>query len=167
VRLAARGRRVLRQRTVRRFRPGRAPAVWRPHQLADGRYVVRFAAAARAGAGNVRHVAVARRAGRFHSLPALERSSACGAIRLLRAESPAFGGRGAAALRASFRLGSAGLARLELLRGGRVVRRLRSRRAGAGRLVHVTVPARGLARGAYRLRLSAGGARRSVGARRL
>ncbi|MEA2134248.1 MAG: phosphatidylinositol-3-phosphatase, partial [Solirubrobacteraceae bacterium] len=51
VRLAARGRRVLRQRTVRRFRTGRAPAVWRPRQLADGRYVVRFAAAARAGSG--------------------------------------------------------------------------------------------------------------------
>ena len=43
VRLAARGRRVLRARTVRRFRPGHAPAVWRPRHLADGLYLVRFA----------------------------------------------------------------------------------------------------------------------------
>jgi phosphatidylinositol-3-phosphatase len=165
IRLTARGRRVLGPRTVRRFRTGHAPAVWRPRRLADGLYVVRFAVSARAGGGNVRHIAVARRAGRFHALPAIERLRTCGAIRLLRVRRPAFGGRGAAPLRASFRLGAAGAARLELLRGGRVVRRLRSGRVGAGRAVHVSVSSSGLARGSYRLRLTAGGERTTVGAR--
>jgi hypothetical protein len=167
VRLAARGRRVIGSRTVRRFRAGRAPALWRPRRLADGLYVVRFTAPARAGSGNPRHVAVAQRAGRFHALPAIERSRPCGAIRLLRVRRPAFGGRRAAPLRASFRLGAAGPATLVLMRGGRVVRRLRSGPVAAGRAVRVTVRPRGLARGAYQLRLTAGSARAAVGARRL
>jgi hypothetical protein len=167
VRVTARGRRVLRARTVRRFRAGHAPAVWRPRRLADGLYLVRFAVPFRGGGDSIRRVAVERRGGRFHTLPSVERALPCGPIRLLRAQRPAFGGRGGAPLRVSFRVGRAGRARLELLRGTKVVRRVLSRRVAAGHALHATVSARGLARGAYRLRLSAGGASRTVGARRL
>ncbi|MEO8689831.1 MAG: hypothetical protein ABI611_16660, partial [Solirubrobacteraceae bacterium] len=166
VQVAARGRRVLPARTVHRFAAGRTPAVWRPRRLRDGLYLVRFAVPA-GGDTSIRRVAVARSGGRFHTLPAVERASRCGPVRLLRVQRPAFGGRGGAPLRVSFRLGRSGRARLDLLRGSRVARRLHSRRVTAGRAVHVTVRARGLARGAYRLRLSAGGEAVTVGARRL
>jgi hypothetical protein len=128
---------------------------------------VRFAVPGHSGAGAVRYVAVARRGGRFRALPAIEYAASCGTIRLLRARRPAFGGRHLAPLRVAFRLGAAGRARLELLRGGRVVRLLHSSRVAAGRAVRVTVRARGLARGDYRVRLTAGGERSTVGARRL
>jgi hypothetical protein len=154
---ATRGRRVLRPRVVHRFRTGHAPAVWRPRHLRDDLYLVRFAVR-----GSVRRVAVARRGGRFRSLPAVEHSRPCGPIRLLRAGRPAFGGRTGVPLHVSFRLAARRSVRLELLRGGRVIRTFR-RHARQG---HISIRAHGLPRGAYRVRLRAGSARASVGASR-
>ena len=54
-----------------------------------------------------------------------------------------------------------------MLRGGKVVKRVSSRQRTGLRTYRLRVSARGLARGEYRIRLRAGQAKATLGARRL
>ena len=88
------------------------------------------------------------------------------AIRSFKLARRSFGGR-AGALVVTFRLARTQRATLDLLRGGKVVRVVSKRTRKGGRTYRLRVGARGLARGAYRIRLRAGGATAILGARRL
>ena len=66
-----------------------------------------------------------------------------------------FGGTTRRPLRVGYRVARTARVRADLVRGGKVVRRLsRSRRVAAGRARVLRVRARGVKRGAYRVRLT-------------
>ena len=124
--------------------------------VAHGDYVVRLLA--RAGAGvSVRRVAVARRGG-LRRGPRIERAPSCGLLRRLDVALPSFGTR---QLSVGYTLARAARVRLEVVRGGRVVRRIAARRRAAGRH-RVRLQARGLRPGRYTIRLVADDGRRVV-----
>ncbi len=77
-----------------------------------------------------------------------------------------FGGR-TKPLRLSFRLARSGRARVELLRRGKVIKLVSNRSRKGLRTYRLQIAARGLARGDYKVRLRASGARSTLTARRL
>ena len=115
---------------------------------ADGAYTVRLVA--RAGDGvTVRRLALRRRGARLFAGPRFERDRSCGVVRSFAASRPSFDGK---PLTARYELGRAARVRLDVLRGGRVVRRGRVARRAAG--VHrSSVSPRGLRAGRHTLRL--------------
>ena len=121
---------------------------------------MRFRSRAPDGTDDVRRVPLRRVRGRFRPAPAIERVSACGAIRRFALVRPAFGPRNP--LRVSIALASRRAATLELRRGRRVVRRVRF----TARERVVRLRPRGLRAGAYRVVLRAGRATATLGARK-
>jgi hypothetical protein len=88
------------------------------------------------------------------------------AIRTFTRARRTFGGR-AGALVVTFRLARTQRATLDLLRGRKVVKVISKRTRKGGRTYRLRIGARGLRRGAYRIRLRAGGTTAILGARRL
>ncbi|HZI90120.1 MAG TPA: penicillin acylase family protein [Thermoleophilaceae bacterium] len=161
------GRRVLRVRRARSFTLKR--------RLSAGRYVARYTALGRTGKADRREVAfTVRRASGAQRVGAsrrgFSRRERCGTLRSATLGSPVFGGRSGRPLRLRYKLRRRARVSVSLLRGKRVVRRLRprARRAGTRR---AAFRARGLPRGVYRVRLvvRAGGKRSGtvLAARRL
>jgi hypothetical protein len=156
------GRRVVRARGVARF-GARRPSTRRLARARDGVLGVTV----RSGA-DVRRYAVLRRGGRYVARWRIASRSSCGALRALRLGRGAFGGPGGAALPVVFRLGESARVRVELRRGGRVVRRVRAGVRSSGMRHRVRVRPRGLRRGVYRVRVVVDGrVHRTVSARRL
>ncbi len=158
---AATARRVGKLRRVARFRNRSRSFTWKGRGVRAGTYYTRVRLR-----GDVRRHAFARRSGRFRARPAFARRDGCGPIRAFKLERPVFGGP-ARPLRVSFRLAAPGRARVDVLRGGKVVRRVSNRRRQGLRTYRLRIAARGLERGTYRVRLRAGGARSKLAARRL
>jgi hypothetical protein len=164
---ASTARRVTEIERVARFDGRERSFDWpaRGAGLPDGVYFARVALVAPDGRRlDVRRHAFERRDGAFHALPAFARRDTCGAIRAFKLESPVFGGR-TRPLRLSFRLARDSRAVVDLLRGGRVVKRVSSRGRQGLRTYRLRVGARGLPRGEYRVRLRAlrgGGTSRAV-----
>jgi len=129
------GRRVA-PRRVRRFPARSRPFAWngRAPGVRDGVYVVRFGAGSTARSLAFRHTR-----GRFRALPALERVRNCGPVRKFALARPVFG---ALPLTATVRVANRRRVRLELRRGGRVVRTLPTRTLTAGRTHRLRLPAR-------------------------
>jgi 3',5'-cyclic AMP phosphodiesterase CpdA len=154
------GRRVLGERLVARFtRRGRSFGFRRSNRgrpLRDGLYFVRFSAADALGVSDVRRFVLRRFRGRWSRRPAFEKRASCSLVNRYKLERPAFGGTTRRGLRAAFSLRRAATVRIDVLRGRKVVKRLRSVRRSAGRTHRVRVD-RGLRRrGDYRIRLTAG-----------
>jgi hypothetical protein len=122
--------------------------VWRARGAGRGIYVVRL----RAG-GDVRRLAVRRGAARFRGLRAYERAGRCDALRLFKLERPVFGGRDNRAVDIAFRLRSTTVVQARVERRGRVVRRYPARTARAGTIHRLRLASKGLARGAYTVRI--------------
>jgi len=148
------GRRVIGERLVARF-TGRARTVaWngranRPgRRVADGYLFVRYRIA-----GDVRRVTLRRVRGRFTRRPDFFRRSICGPLTTFKLTRPVFGGQGNRAVAASYRLAVPGRVTLEVLRGGRVVRRYPARSERAGRTIRRRFDAEGRGRGDHRFRL--------------
>jgi hypothetical protein len=154
----AKGRRVVRENRVARFAGATSPLAWRARGVPDGTYFVRFSMIRDGRRVDVRRVVLARRGGRFVRRPGHHRRAACGVLRQFKLERPVFGGRRGVPLRIAYRLRSAARVSVVVTRGGRVVKRFRAGRRRAGVTVRLAVPARGLPRGAYRVRLEATGA---------
>lgn len=144
--------RVVAATRVARFTDRPASFTWsgRGRRVGDGIYLVRYVARG----AETRRFALRRSRGRFSVRPAFQRADACGAIRTFKLERPAFGGRTLRPLGISYRLNRPARVTVTLLRGTRAVRRLRAAQDGAGRTVRLRLPARGLRRGDYRVRLS-------------
>ncbi len=126
----------------------------------DGHYVVRLTAHAGDGV-TVRRLAVRRLRGSLRRGPRIERPPSCGLLRALSLDRAAFGD---APLPVRYVLARGASVGVEVLRGGRVVRRLavRRRAAGAHRLL---VSPRGLRSGRHEIRLVARAGRKIVRAR--
>ena len=138
-------RRVVRVRRARSFN----------RRLRGGAYVARFTALGSTGKTDRREVAFSVRGGRVRaarrgfSLP--ER---CGLLRSATLGSPVFGGRSGRALALRYRLARGARVSVAVLRGGRVVRRVRARAQGAGAR-RLSLASRGLGRGTYSVRIVA------------
>jgi len=157
------GRQVIGNRLVARFERSR-PFTWsgrgqRGRSVGDGVYVVRLRIRTPGGRLSERRVVVQRRGGRFRGRPAYDRAPACTLIQTFKLERPVFGGRQNRALGVSFRLRQEARVTVEVLRGGRVVRRLVSGTRQGGLTQRLRLPSERLRRGDYqvRLRATAGG----------
>jgi beta-glucosidase len=172
-----RGRRATRPRPVARFAKRSRSFTWRGRanrrgaRMVDGIYAVRFRARGVDGRVDTRYVVLRRKKGRFARRAGFARRVSCGLLASAKLSSPAFGGRRRAPLRLAYRLGRRAKVSVTLLRGKRVVRRLRTRTRAGGRRVHVRMSSRRLRRGVYRVRIrvrdSGGSARTTLVARRL
>ena len=150
------GRRELRVRRARAFTMKR--------RLRAGRYVARYTALGRTGKSDRREIAftVARRGGARRvraSRLRFSRRERCGALRSATLGSPVFGNR---SLRLRYKLDRRARVSVSLLRGRRVVERLRTRPRPAGQLGDA-FRSRGRPRGVYRVRVVVrAGGKRSV-----
>ena len=150
------GRRELRVRRARAFTLKR--------RLRAGRYVARYTALGRTGKSDRREIAftVARRGGARRvraSRLRFSRRERCGALRSATLGSPVFGDR---SLRLRYKLDRRARVSVSLLRGRRVVERLRTRPRPAGQLGDA-FRSRGRPRGVYRVRVVVrAGGKRSV-----
>jgi hypothetical protein len=152
-------RRVLRARRVAR-RTG--PFTWLTRR--PGVYVVRFTMA-----GDRRVVVLESGAdGRVRVRRSHRRRASCDLVRSFRLRRPVFGGTSGAPMAGSFRLAAPARVTPTLTRGRKVVKRLA---AGERRSFRFSLPARGLRRGSYAVRLVARSGEDQVsavvGARRL
>ncbi len=141
----ARLRRVSRARRVKSFTLRR--------KLRAGRYVARFTAIGRTGKPDVRERTFTVRRGRARSGGrSFSRRATCATLTSATLRSPLFGGRADRPLRLRYRLSRRARVSIAVLRGRRVVRRLRpaARNAGAHRVV---VRSAKLRRGPYRVRI--------------
>jgi hypothetical protein len=163
----SRGRRVLGERRVARFEDRSGALRWDARGATDGVYLVRFSVRFADGRRAVRRAAVIRRRGRFTLRPAFQRTDRCGTLRNAKLERPVFAGTTGRALRVAYRLGERARVTVTLTRGGRVVRRVSSGVRAAGRTYRLRIRARGLRRGDYTVRITAGAARAALVARRL
>ena len=155
----SRGRRVIGNRLVARFRGRTGAFGWNGRSrragrgVGDGAYFVRFRMTLADGGTDTRRVTLRRAHGRFRGRPAFHRRASCGTISFFKLGSSVFGGRDGARLGVAFRLGVPARTTLTLLRGGRKVRTLRTAQDPARRKLRLSLRARGLRRGDYRVRL--------------
>ena len=150
----SKGRRVSGEKLVARFRNRTGPFRWNGRRGTDGFYVVRFVIADIRGRRDEQRVALVRRGGRFAPAPAFYRRTSCATLTSYRLTRPVFGGSQRRTLEVAFRLARSGSARIDLLRGKRVVRSTAAQTYAAGRFHRRTFSAKGLPPGIYRVRLT-------------
>jgi hypothetical protein len=149
------GRRVLRERRVASFTDRSRSFTWRT-RLAPGLYFARFRMFDGRRVYDTQRVVFERtRSGAFRRRPGHHRRNACALLRAFKLERPAFGGRDRTPLRLSYRLTAGADVSVTVTRGRRTIKRFVSRRRAAGRTYRLALPARGLSRGDYRVRLRA------------
>lgn len=151
-------RSVLGNRLVARF-SRRAGFTWSGRgtrsRVGDGFYFARLRIRTPGGRVAERRVALQRRGGRFRLRPGFDRAPACGLLLAYKLERSVFGGRDNRALSVAFRLNRRARVTVDVLRGGRIVRRLgTSTRNGA--ITHrVRLTSERLRRGDYVIRVTA------------
>ena len=166
VRRVSRGRRLLkRPKLVRRFRDKTAAFNWngkvKGRRLPAGIYEVRFAT--RIGdTADIRRASLRAAGKRLRPGPRHAIAPSCDLVATFGAARPAFGGRQKRKLVARYTLGESSKVTLQLRRGKKVVRRLKSGMRAAGTRHAVRIPARKLRRGKYTLRLRAKSGTRTV-----
>jgi hypothetical protein len=149
------GRRVLRERRVAAFTNRRSSFTWRT-RLAPGLYFARFRMFDGRRVYDTQRVVFERtRGGVTRVRPGHHQRDACALLRTFKLERPAFGGRSRTPLRMSYRLTRKARVTITVMRGKRTVKRFVSRSRAAGTTHRLTLPARGLARGDYSVRLHA------------
>ena len=119
----------------------------------DGTYVARVIAGTAAGV-TVRNLALRKRGAALAAGRRFERAPTCGVLRRFRLSGPVFGGSTDGPLDIRYTLGRRARVAVAVLRRGRVVRRF-SERSRAARSHRLRLPARGLRRGRYDVRLTA------------
>ncbi len=107
-----------------------------------------------------RRIVVRRAHGRFKVRPDYRRGGSCGILKTFRLAGPGFAKRG---LRGSYSLSASGTVGVTVLRGKRVVKRIRPRARKAGRTYRLRLKAR--RRGEYTVVVHAKGAKRTATAR--
>ncbi|HEX2084593.1 MAG TPA: hypothetical protein VHF89_02845 [Solirubrobacteraceae bacterium] len=151
------GRRIVTRR-VALFRERTRAFTWRPRgrRFGDGAYFVRFVMPLPNGRLDMRRVALVRRNGRFRVRPPFYRRQGCGMIAAFKLSKSVFGGARNTPLGVSFVLNRRSQVFVQVLRGRRVVRRYGPIEGIADlRTTRIRVPAAGLPRGDYRIRLQA------------
>ncbi|HEX8122507.1 MAG TPA: immune inhibitor A domain-containing protein [Solirubrobacteraceae bacterium] len=152
-------KRVIGQRLVARFRNRKRSFTWNgrgqgDRRLVDGLYVVRVVA--RTGQRTEsRRIALVRSKARFRVRRAFDVRSTCGIIRAFRATLPVLGGRTERPLDVRYRLGAKSRVSIAIVRGKKVVRRLRTTTRSAGRTYKVRLTALKLPKGELKVILNA------------
>ena len=149
------GRRVLRERRVARFENRDRSVVWNG-ATDPGYYFARFTMVRGGKRIDTRRIALRRDSGGFTRRPDHHRRDSCGLLANFKLERPVFGGERAAALKASYRLATAAPVTITIRRGGRVIKRFPAAQRQAGRTYRVTLLAKGLSLGDYKVTLEAG-----------
>ena len=155
----SRGRTIIGERLVRRFTNRTKGFTWngrdrKGRRVGNGVYFARFRMKTGRTVDTVR-VTLGRSAGRFGPRRAFYRRDSCGTLGKFKLSRPVFGGTRTRPLGIAYRLNQA--ARIQVTvtnRRERTVRRYPTRDLAAGRTQRLTLPARGLARGDYRVKLS-------------
>ncbi len=155
------GRRVVGERLVARFRDAGEAFTWNGRanvpgrRVRDGHYMVRFRLRSGNGVVDTRRIVLRRRGGRFQSRPGHFGRVSCRILRKFKLERPVFGGSTRRSLGIAYRLLQRARVSVTVLRKGRVIRRYRTVRRGAGQTYRLRLRQRGLARGDYRVRVRA------------
>ncbi|HEX8121413.1 MAG TPA: sialidase family protein [Solirubrobacteraceae bacterium] len=125
-------------------------------RLRDGYYFVRFGVPTPGKPGHeYRRIALRRAHGRFTLRPPFYRRAGCGLVRSFKLQRPVFAGRTRTPLRIAFRLSRPALVSVVVRRGNRVIKRFAAAERRQDQTYRMTVPARGLRRGDYRVTLNA------------
>jgi hypothetical protein len=154
------GRRVIGERLVARFTGRAASFTWngkanRPgRKVTDGYYFVRYTVSRPGGGNDVRRVTLRRTKGKWTTRASFYRPDSCGVVRSFKLTRPVFGGPNNRAIEASYRLGAAGRVTLEVLRGGKVVRRIKAANRRANVTYRGPIAAKGLSRADHVFRLT-------------
>ena len=165
----SRGRRVLRERLVARFRGQSAGFTWngranrRGRRVRDGYYMVRYTMPLGGGFVERRRVVLQRINGRFRRRAPHHRRENCGLLTSFKLERPVFGGTGNHPLRVAFRIARASRVTVDVLHRGRRVGRSRLGLRQPRRTYRLRFRATGRPRGTYRVRITVrprGGSRR-------
>ena len=153
----SRGRRVVRELRVARFRGRSGSFAWdgRGRRVGDGVYMVRFTKRLAGGRVDVRRMVLERRRGKWRRLPDYYRRVSCGRLSSFKLTRPVFGGTTRRPLGIAFRLSTPSRVSIRVLRKGKVVKRFRTSTRAARRTHRLRLPERGLRRGAYRVVLRA------------
>jgi hypothetical protein len=164
------GRTVLRERLIARYRvltrsvtwPGKRDA--RGRRIADGVYFVRLSIPLGPGRGSdIRRLVAQRSGGRWIRRADYYGRPICGLVTSYKLERAVFGGANRRTESMTFRLARPAKVTVDVVRGGRVVKRLGGRTYPAKRTVRLRLPNAGLRRGVYSFRLKAqGGGRKAT-----
>ena len=164
-RVSQRGR-VLDQRRVAHFTNRTRAFSWNGrtdgHAVGAGYYFARLAVPTSGGRSERRRATLERKGGRFVRRPAFALRERCGTLQSFKLVRPVFGGRTATPLNASYRLGRRARVSAQITSGSETVRRYKVRRRSANRTYRIKVPARTLARGEYRVRITVVRGRRTT-----
>jgi hypothetical protein len=152
------GRRIVKERLVKRFRARSKAARWNGKGAkSDGLYFVRYRMKTRTGKrSETRRVVLARRNGRFHRRPDFYRRAACDLLPSYKLERAAFGGVQRTPMRIAFRVGTRARAQVTVRRGKKVVKRFKAHRYRAHRTHRLRLRSAKLRRGDYRVRITVG-----------
>jgi hypothetical protein len=104
---------------------------------------------------DTRRVALRRSGGRFTRLADYHRRASCDLLPSFKLSRPVFGGTGARPLGISYRVARRAQVFVNVMRGSRIVQSFPARTVAGGRTARLTLRARGLRRGDYRVRLVA------------
>ena len=153
----SKGRRITGERRVRRFTDKTGSFEWngrdsRGRRVPDGFYFARFRIEAPGGQADTVRVTLGRSKGRFGPRRAFYRRDSCGTLQKFKLSRPVFGGRRSNKLGIAYRLNQGARVQVTVAnRRERVVRRFAAKQVEANRTQRITLPARGLARGDYRV----------------
>jgi hypothetical protein len=155
----SRGRSVLRERLIARFRNRAKSFTWdgranvRRRRATDGYYFVRYTMRVSGIKRDLRRIVLRRRNGRYSLRPSYYRRETCGVLSSYKLSRPVFGGGRNRALGISYRLARPATVTVRVLRGKRTVRTYTTRTARAGRTYRLRFPATRRPRGDYKVRL--------------
>lgn len=156
----SRGRRITGDKLVRRFPNRTSGFTWngrdsRGRKLSDGFYFARFRTRAPNGKLDTVRITLGRSNGRWGPRRGFHLGASCGTVAKFKLSRPVFGGRRTRSLGIAYRLNQPGRVQIKVAnRFERVVRRFPAREVAAGRTQRLALPARGLGRGEYRVKLS-------------
>jgi len=103
----------------------------------------------------VRRVTLLRAGSRFRARPAFYGRNSCGLVTSYKLGSSVFGGAQGRRLGIAFRVSAPARATVTVRRGAKLIRRFAARSYASGRTHRLSLPARGLRKGDYRVTLEA------------
>jgi hypothetical protein len=151
----SRGRHVLRERLVARYRDRTRAFTWdgkanvKSRKVTDGYYFVRYSMRLADGSGDTRRITMRRAHARFTTRPSHYRRESCGLLASYKLERPAF----TRSLGVAFRVSKTARVKLTALRGKKVVRSYKTTTIKPGATIRVRFTSS--KRGDYRFVLTA------------
>ena len=159
----SKGRRVIRERLVARFRNQTRSVSWNGKanthggrkKVGDGYYFVRYVMRQGDHKIDARRLVLRRSHGKFSRRPDFFRRDRCDLLRRFKLERPVFGGPKKVTLKGAFVLSAPARVTVTISKGSKVVRRYAPASRAAGKTYRFTLPAKKRAKGDYRIRVKA------------